>query len=32
MFVPDYQTLMLPILKLVTSGHETIPECLAPLA
>jgi restriction system protein len=29
--VPDYQTLMLPVLKLVASGHETIPECLQPL-
>ena len=30
--VPDYQTLMLPVLKLVASGYETIPECLQPLA
>ncbi len=30
--VPDYQTLMLPVLKLVASGYETIPECLQPLS
>lgn len=29
MSVPDYQTLMLPILKLFASGKTTIPECLA---
>lgn len=31
MAVPDYQTLMLPILKLIASGHETIPSYLEPL-
>ena len=32
MAIPDYQTLMLPVLKLIASGHETIPSCLTPLA
>lgn len=32
MAIPDYQTLMLPVLKLIASGYETIPSCLAPLA
>lgn len=30
--VPDYQSLMLPILKLISTGHATIPSCLDPLA
>ena len=29
--VPSYQTLMLPVLKLIGEGHETIPSCLEPL-
>lgn len=28
MAVPDYQTLMLPVLRLIEAGHETIPQCI----
>ena len=31
MAVPDFQTLMLPVLRLIASGHETIPRCLPSL-
>ena len=31
MSVPSYQSLMLPVLKLIAQGHETIPSCLEPL-
>ena len=30
--IPGYQTLMLPMLKLIHLGHETIADCLPPLA
>lgn len=29
--VPDFQTLMLPVLKLIASGHATIPQCVPAL-
>lgn len=29
--IPNYQSLMLPVLKLIARGHETIPSCLEPL-
>lgn len=31
MTIPNYQVLMLPVLKLIATGHETIPSCLEPL-
>ncbi|MDK3075050.1 restriction endonuclease [Sedimentitalea sp. JM2-8] len=30
--VPDYQTLMLPVLKLINQGHATVRDCIAPIA
>ena len=30
--IPSYQELMLPVLKLIRDGHETIPQCIPPLA
>ncbi|MDK3017735.1 restriction endonuclease [Pseudodonghicola flavimaris] len=32
MSIPTFQNLMLPVLRLIADGHETIPSCLAPLA
>ena len=32
MAVPDYQEMMLPVLRLIATGHKTIPSCLGPLA